>query len=114
MRERAPRAWRAGARSRSAPGGACRRAAGAPHGGYRGEEADPVLVDDRAEAEQQIGTEGRGDEEVLPGEPREETVADQPVPEVGRQEAEGAGVGGEPELLAQRAPPGGQRGVGVH
>ncbi len=85
-----------------------------PHRGHRGEEGDPVLVDDRAQAEQQIGPEGRRDEERLAGEPREEAVADEPVAEVGRQQAQRAGVGREAELAPQRAPAGGQRGVGVH
>src|SRR6266851_7861989 len=83
----------------------------APHRGYRGEEADPVRVDDRAQAEQQIGPEGRRDEEVLAGKPGEEAAADEPVAEVSWQEAERAGVGREAELAPQRAPAGGQRGV---
>jgi hypothetical protein len=73
-----------------------------------------VLVDERAEPRQEIGTKRRGDEEVLAAEPGEEAVADEPVAEVGRQQAERARVRGEPQVPPQGGPARSQRGVGVH
>ena len=101
--------------------GACRPRGGlrdpqreAPHRGHRRHERDPVLVDDRSQPEQQIGPERRRDEQVPAGEPGEEAVADEPVPEVGRQEAQRAAVGLEAEVLAKADPAGAQRPVRVH
>jgi hypothetical protein len=73
-----------------------------------------VLVNEGPEPGQEVGTKRRSDEEVLAGEPREQAVADEPVAEVGRQEAERARVRGEAQVMPEGGPARPERGVGVH
>ncbi len=86
----------------------------APHGRHGRHERDLVLVEQRAELHYQVGFERRDDEQILPREPREQTVADQPVPEVGRQQAEGAAEIPQIQILPQPHPARAQGTMRVH
>ena len=59
-----------------------------------------MLVEQRAEPEEEIGLERRHDEEVLSVQPREQAVADQAVAEVRRQQAQRATEAREAERSA--------------
>src|SRR3990170_4666093 len=85
----------------------------APEGRDRGHEGHPVLVEQRSQLKNQIGSEGRKDEEILAREPWKEAVADQPVAEVRRKQAKGSTKFFHAETLAESHPasPKGPMGV---
>src|SRR5882672_3617538 len=66
-----------------------------------------------AQLGQRLGPEGREDEELLTREPWEQTVADQAVAEMGREQAQCAAEAREPEVLVQACPARAKRAVRV-
>ena len=64
-----------------------------------------MFVEQGAQSKDQVGPEGRKDEEILSRQPREERVTDQPMAEMSREQSEGPPESLEAQTGAQAHPP---------
>src|SRR5262245_19719169 len=85
----------------------------APEGGYGSRGRNPVLIYQRAELQNHLGTERWEHDETLPRQPRVERVADQSVPEMGGQDAQRPPQVFQTHVCPKGGPPSLERTVSV-